>query len=271
MQPSCCFHKGCRLSYEIRGTGPPAIFIQGVGVHGCAWKPQIDSLSARYECLSFDNRGLGQSQPLGCQLTLQQMSEDVIALLDARGWESAHVIGHSMGGLIAIETALAARNRVRSLSLLCTFPRGRDATRITPEMFWFGLRTRIGTKPQRRRAFLKIVMSPSALAGCDHAQMAAELAPVFGHDLAVQPGIAIRQLSAMARYDARPRLGELAGLPTLVVSATHDRLARVETGRRMAAAIPGARFLEISDAAHGATIQHAARVNELLFEHLAKA
>jgi pimeloyl-ACP methyl ester carboxylesterase len=172
-----------------------------------------------------------------------------------------------MGGLIALEVALSARDRVRSLSLLCTFPRGRDAMQLTAGMLWTGLRTRIGTKRQRRKAFLEIVMPRAALAKADHAALASELAPLFGHDLAHQPSVTMKQLAAMARYDATARLPELAGLPALVVSAMHDRLARPDVGRAMAAAIPGARFVEIPDAAHGAAIQHASRINALLMEH----
>jgi pimeloyl-ACP methyl ester carboxylesterase len=259
-------HNGCQLTYESQGSGPPAVFIQGVGVHGGAWAPQINVLAAHYECLSFDNRGMGGSQPLGARLTIEQMAEDTLALMDAQGWESAHLVGHSMGGMIALHVALSARNRARSLSLLCSFPRGRDATRLTPGMFWTGLRTRIGTRPQRRKAFLEIVMPRAALEQSDSAGLAAKLAPLFGHDLADQPPVSMKQLSAMGRYDATPRLHELVGLPTLVVSATHDRIARPEVGRAMAAAIPGARFIEIPDASHGATIQHSERINALLLE-----
>jgi pimeloyl-ACP methyl ester carboxylesterase len=268
MQFSCCLHKGCGLSFQVRGTGPPVIFIQGAGVHGGAWTPQLDGLAAHYECLAFDNRGLGESQPQGCPLTIQQMAEDTLALMDARGWESAHVVGHSMGGLIALEVALTARHRVRSLSLLCSFPRGRDALRLTRNTLLVGLRTRIGTKRQRRRAMLEMVLPPSALAGTDTESLAADLAPLFGHDLAEQPAITAKQLAAMSRYDARPRLQELAGLPVLVVNAERDWIAPSFIGSAMAEAIPGARFVEIADASHAASIHQADRINALLREHL---
>ena len=71
-------------------------------------------------------------------------------------------------------------------------------------------------------------------------------------------------------YDALPRLGELAGLPALVVSAAHDPIAPPAVGRALAAGIPGSRHVEVSDASHGLPIQHAERVNALLLEHLAR-
>lgn len=265
-------HHGCRLSYRVCGDGPPVLLIQGVAVHGDGWRPQVEGLRGRYRCLSFDNRGMGGSQPVGCPLTVQQMAEDARVLMDAQGWESAHVVGHSLGGLVALHLALENRRRVRSLALLCTFADGRVATRLTPGILWVGLRTRIGPRPLRRRAFLQLVMPPGA-ATSRRAQddLAASLAPLFGHDLADQPPVTMKQMAAMRAYDATPRLGELAGLPTLVLSAAHDRIAPPAAGRALAAGIRGARYVEMSDASHGVTIQHAERVNTLLAEHFAEA
>jgi pimeloyl-ACP methyl ester carboxylesterase len=262
-------HKGCRLGFEVRGCGPAAVFIQGLGIHGKAWAPQIDGLAAKYECLSFDNRGVGLSQPLGCRLTLEQMAEDTLVLMDAQGWQSAHLVGQSMGGLIAIEIALKARHRVRSLTLLCSFPRGRDVFPLTSGMIWSWLRTQVGPRRQRRKAMLELVMPESALVAADPELLAAELAPLFGFDLAVQPSVCRRQLWALVRHDTTARLGQLDGLPTLIVNATHDRIAPPSIGRAMAAGIRGARFIEIAGASHAAAIQHAARINALLMEHFA--
>lgn len=264
-------HRGCRLFYRVRGTGPPVLMIQGVGLHGDGWLPQVEGLADRYSCLTFDNRGMGRSQPLGVALSVAQMAEDARVILDPIGWEAAHVVGHSLGGLIALELALTARERVRSLSLLCTFAEGRTPTRLSPEMIWIGLRTRLGTRAMRRRAFLEMVMPPALLAAADRDQLAADLAPLFGHDLAEQPPIVMKQLAAMRHHDTTPHLGELAGLPTLVVSATHDRIAPPRAGRALAAGIPGARYVEIPKAAHGLPIQCAALVNRLLHEHFSGA
>ena len=82
-------HHGCRLSYRMEGAGPPVLFIQGTGVHGAAWRPQIEVLSAAYSCLSFDNRGIGHSQPRGDRITIQQMASDALALIVL--WRRGHV------------------------------------------------------------------------------------------------------------------------------------------------------------------------------------
>lgn len=265
---------GCRLAYDVRGNdgGEPVLFIQGVGVHGGGWRPQVDVLAADYHCATFDNRGMGLSQPVGdCALTVEQMAEDALAVLRDLGWESAHIVGHSLGGLIALQLALAHRQVVRSLSLLCTFADGRIPTRLTPRMLWVGTRTRIGSRRSRRRAFLELVMPPGTARNGDADALAAKLEPLFGHDLADQPPIVMPQLRATKRCNLTPRLSELAGVPTLVVSATHDPIAPPPAGEQIAAGIPGARHVEFLDASHGLPISHAERVNALLREHLAKA
>jgi pimeloyl-ACP methyl ester carboxylesterase len=256
------------LAYSVAGSGPPVVFIQGVGLHGAGWQPQVEELSNTYSCLFFDNAGVGQSHPAEVQLSIPQMAEDTLRVMDAAGFESAHLVGHSMGGCIAMETALRARQRVRSLSLLCTFAVGSDATRLTLAMLWIGLRSTFGTARSRRRAFLELVLAPNDLSLLDRDALARDLEPLFGHDLARRPPIAIKQLAALRSYNPTARLGELVGLPCLVASAAHDPIAPPETGRRLAKTIPGARYVELSEHSHGVVIRDARRVNELLFDHL---
>jgi pimeloyl-ACP methyl ester carboxylesterase len=264
-------HAGCRLAHEVSGEGPPVLFVQGVGLHGRGWTPQVEALSAEFRCLAFDNRGMGQSRPASRRLSVEQMADDARALMDAQGWEAAHVVGHSLGGLVAAELALAAPARVRSLSLLCTVARGRDATRPTGRMLWIGLRSALGPRRWRRRAFLEVVLSPVERVRGDLDEAAARLEPLFGHDLAVRAPGTMGQLRALRAYDATPRLGRLSGVPTLVLSAAHDPIAPPRYGRALAAAIPGARYVELPDAAHGAPIQCADGVNVLLRDHLWQA
>jgi pimeloyl-ACP methyl ester carboxylesterase len=86
------------------------------------------------------------------------MAQDTLTVMHAAAIESAHFIGHSLGGAVALQIALSAPHKVRSLALLCTSARGSDATRLTSRMIWLGLRSRIGTRRMRSSAFLEIVM-----------------------------------------------------------------------------------------------------------------
>lgn len=260
---------GCSLHYEVMGEGPPVVLIQGAGVQGSAWKPQVADLQRQYRCLYFDNRGSGRSVPNTGRVSIGRMAEDTAALMDEQGWDSAHIAGHSMGGLIALDLALKHRARVRSLALLCTFADGRIPTRPTARMLWIGMRTRIGTRSQRRNAFPEMVMPKSILATADRSKLAHDLGQLFGHDLADPSPVIMQQLAAMKTYgDVTPRLKELAGIPTLVVSAEEDLIAPAWAGKSLAEGIPGARYVELTNAAHAVPIHNPALVNRLLLEHL---
>jgi pimeloyl-ACP methyl ester carboxylesterase len=242
-----------------------------VGVIGEGWRPQCDGLGDRYTTIAFDNRGLGASTFGSEALTIEVMARDALAIMDAEKIERFHVVGHSMGGLIAQEIALLAPARVKSLALLCTFARGKQAARLSTDIVLIGLRTRIGTRAMRRNAFLELVMPPALLAASDRARLAETLRPLFGRDLAEQPPIIMKQLRATSKYDASGRLGQLEHLPALVASAELDRIALPAFGRELAAAIPGARFVELAGAGHGVPIHAADEVNALLAAHFAAA
>ena len=257
------------IHYIREGTGTPLVLVQGAGVIGEGWRPQIDALREHYAIVALDNRGIGGSTYRTSALTIEDMAADVLTIADAEGFDRFHLAGHSIGGLIAQEIALRARPRVLTLALLCSFERGGQASRLTPAIIWKGLRTRIGTRAMRRQAFMELVMPGGYLAGVDREALASQLATLFGHDLGDQPAIVMKQLGAASRFDASSCLQDLAGVPTLVLSARHDAIARPEYGRALAARIPGARYVEIADGGHAVTIQCADQVNALLSEHLA--
>jgi pimeloyl-ACP methyl ester carboxylesterase len=264
-------HLGCELAYWTRGDGPPVFFIQGTGLHGNGWLPQIESLSADHCCVWFDNRGMGLSHPPGSvAITVEQMASDALAVLDAARLQHVHVVGHSLGGCIAIELALSKPERVRSLALLCTSADGPGLVRLDGEALWRGLRMQIGTLSSRRRAFLELVLTQSEQRTGDSDRIARELEPIFGHDLALTPPIVMKQVQAMRRWNALGRVGALQGIPTLVVGAAQDRIARPALVRETAAAIPGAKLVELPDAAHGVTVRAPRVINDLLREHIAR-
>lgn len=259
------------IHYAVEGAGEPILFVQGAGVIGEGWRPQVESFKGEYETCVYDNRGIGASSPLSGALHVGDMVGDALAIMDTLGWESAHVVGHSLGGVVAQQIALDAPDRVRSLSLLCTVARGADATRLTARMLWLGIRSRVGTRSMRRRAFLEMVVPPSLLAAGDSNALAEELGARFGRDLADSPPVVMAQLRALAAHDTTPRLAELSAIPTLVVSATEDVITRVEHGERLAAGIPGSQFVAMAGAAHAVTIHESGRVNEHLREHFRRA
>ncbi len=256
------------LAFESVGEGPPVLLIQGIGVAGSGWGPQVSALRSTFQTATFDNRGLGRSTPCTGPIAIEAMASDTLALMDHLGWASAHVVGHSMGGVIAQQLAFDAPKRVRSLSLLCTFARGKDGARLTPSILWISLRTRIGTRRMRRRAFLELVLPPHEVEREDSDALAARMAPLIGRDLADQPPILMKQLRALGRHDASARLQSLDGIPTWVGSADLDPIALPAYGRQLAAAIPGARFELFKGASHAVPLHDPQRVNDSLLAFL---
>ena len=259
------------LHYELSGEGPPLLLIQGVGCIGETWQPQVRDLQSHYQVLTFDNRGIGASQPCRGGITIPAMAADARALMDTVGWASAHVTGHSMGGLIAQQLALDVPQRVRSLSLQCTFSKGREAARITPWVLWMNLRIRLGPRHARQRAFLEMVMPPGYITDANAEAQIAEMTALVGRDLSEQPPILMKQVMAMGKHDVSVRLQELGHIPTQVLTAQQDPIAKVEYGRRLASLIPGAVYEELAGASHAVTIHDATRVNERMRAFLADA
>jgi len=254
----------------MEGAGPPLVMIQGVGSYGTAYNPQVEILKEHYSCLTFDNRGIGASQPAAKKLSVPQMARDTLALMEHAGWGSAHIVGHSLGGLISLQLALMAKPRARSLTLLNTFANGAAAARMTLKLFWIVLRLRFAPRPIRRNAFLELVTAP----GEEKAQakdLPEKMARVFGHDIGDLPDVSERQLSAMRAFDVTKRLPELAGTPTLVIAGEKDPIARPALGRAIAEGIPGARYVEIPGASHAFPILEVERCAALIMEHLAAA
>ena len=93
--------KNARIQYWKTGNGPVVILVQGAGVIGEGWRPQIDALKDRHTVVWIDNRGIGQSVFTTRPLSIEDMADDVLAVADAEGLWAFHLAGHSMGGLVA--------------------------------------------------------------------------------------------------------------------------------------------------------------------------
>lgn len=117
-----------KLYYELHGDGETKVlFIMGLLTEGSAWIRQTEFFSQKsdYQCVTYDNRGCGQSSaPWTLNYSTNQMAKDALALVDHLKWSKFHVVGISMGGMIAVEFALMASDRILSLSLIATHAGG---------------------------------------------------------------------------------------------------------------------------------------------------
>src|SRR3954451_10722722 len=119
---------GREFHFERGGSGAPLLLIQGMSGTHVSWGEAFKGrLEEGFDVVAFDNRGIGLSAPVDGPFTIAEMAEDTAGLLEALGIESPHVVGISMGGMIAQELALAHPERLRSLTLGCTYCGGRGS------------------------------------------------------------------------------------------------------------------------------------------------
>lgn len=252
------------IQYARAGQGATILLIQGVGAAGSAWLPQFAFLSQQFDVIHFDNRGIGGSSPCASKFTISDLANDAKLLLTELGVTNAHIVGHSMGGLIAQQLAVSHRDLVRSLALLCTFAVGSQATKLTFRTFWLGIRTRIGTRRMRRHSMLKMILSNGFYADCNLDEVAEQYGNLMGRDLADSPSLIMKQMLAMSKHNIGAELGRLGGIPTMVLSASQDPIARPEFGKQLSDAIPESTFEVIPNMSHAVTIEQADLVNEKL-------
>lgn len=241
-----------RISYTVSGPSEAIegsqtlLMIMGLAGSGAMWWRLLSHVARRHRAIVFDNRGTGSSASAHSGLTMADMVDDALAVLDAAEVQTAHVIGASMGGMIAQHLALDHRDRVRSLVLACTTAGGR---REAPNLRLMAA-ILLGPLVGRSRTFP--LVAPALYSQRTRTDERARLREDMRIRSADRVGARtpLLQATAIAGHDTRSRLHELDGLPTLVVHGLEDRLISPERGRELARLIPGARLVEIPGAGH---------------------
>jgi pimeloyl-ACP methyl ester carboxylesterase len=255
---------GAELYWERSGAGEPLLLIQGMsGTHLTWGEPFLSRLRADFDCVVFDNRGIGNSDEVEGAFTIADLAGDAVAVMDAAGFEAAHVLGISMGGMAAQELALAHPERVRSLTLGCTYPGGPGSSLIAPEDAG-PLLEAMGSANLDRvlRAMYAVNLSAGFRAEESHfADFTAMAKALPARQRTVQ-----LQLGAIGGHDTQARLAEIAA-PTLVVHGTEDKMIPVANGELIASLIPGARLEILEGVGHMFWWEQPERSAELIRSH----
>jgi 3-oxoadipate enol-lactonase len=253
------------LNYERSGSGPPLLMIMGMSGTALSWGESfLEPLRQDFETIVYDHRGVGESSPMEAPFTIAQLAEDAAALLDALEIDSAHVVGISMGGMVAQELALAHPARLRTLTLGCTYSGGEGSSLASPEVIQ--RLTEAMMSGERERAIRTGWEVNVSAAFADDDAYAGFLAN--GLERAVALPVVMAQMQAIAGHDTLTRLPQLT-MPTLVMHGTADQMVPVENGRLIASHIPGSR-LEIFDSiGHLFFWERPERSAELVREHAA--
>ncbi len=258
---------GVRLHYAETGrrSKPPVLMLQGLGADKHLWDLQRIALLPWYRTIALDNRGAGRSdKPYGAY-SLEQMADDAISTLDNAGVEDAHIVGASMGGVIAQLLALRHPERVRSLTLACTacrhHPWRRELLASWAEtaqvrgmaaMTHEAARWIIGPRSFRRLTPAVGWMGPLALSRPPHA-FAGQVAGILSID------------DSLAE-----RLHQIR-VPTMVMVGNQDILTPRGDSEEIVEMIESAELVVLSGAAHGFMIEHATTFNRILLDFLHRA
>ena len=235
--------KDARLAYDVEGSGEPLLLIQGLGYGRGGWGPAPALLARRFRVVTFDNRGFGDSDATEGPYTTAQLAIDALAVLDAAGIEQAHVVGISLGGMIAQELALAAPERVRKLVLCSTTPGGPDSVPMPQQtVALMGRQPKLDPK-EAMQLFVENALSSEPPAGL--------VDEIVAYRMANPPNPAgwYAQASAGAAHDALARLSAIRA-PTLVVHGTADNVVDAGNAPLIAGAIPGARLVLVEGVGH---------------------
>ena len=249
------------IAWERRGSGAPVVLVHGLGYARWGWEPVADVLAERFEVLLLDNRGIGASDAPPGPYTTAEMAGDVLSVLDDAGLESAHVVGTSLGGMIAQELALSSPERVDRLVLVCTTPGGPNAAPM-PEQTVRLLAEATSLEPLvALRRFVENALAP------DPPDELVER--ILAHRLATAQPLAAwsAQAAAGATFDAWERLVEFRA-PTLIVHGTEDVVVDPANADLLAGRIAGARIERFEGCGHLLFWEEPARFVEVVGEFL---
>jgi 3-oxoadipate enol-lactonase len=246
------------VAHTIDGPAdaPVVVLSNSLGATRAMWDPQVPALAERYRVVTYDTRGHGESPAPEGPYSLDDLVDDLVALLDQVGADRAHVVGLSLGGMTGMR--LAARNpeRVHRLAVLCT------SAKPDPQPFLDRARAvrSGGTVPLAPTVAGRWLTPPFAAA---HPELVARLeGMIAGAD---DEGYAAC-CEVVAGVDLRDDLGRIAA-PTLVVSAAEDLALPPEHQRVIAEGVPAAELLTVSPGAHLANLERTLEVTGALLGH----
>jgi pimeloyl-ACP methyl ester carboxylesterase len=230
-----------KIAWESHGTGAPVLLVQGLGYARWGWDPVVPGLAEHFRVLTFDNRGIGESDKPAGPYTAREMAEDALQVLDEAGLERAHVVGSSLGGMIAQEVAAAAPDRVDKLVLCSTTPGGPDGLPM-PEVTVRLIAEAPALAPQDAlRRFVENAVSVDA-----PSELVDE---IYARRLANPPDPAGWQAQAAAGTTFPGVDGSITA-PTLIVHGTDDNVVDFRNAELLAARIPGARVELVPGGGH---------------------
>lgn len=256
-----------RLAYEERGQGAPVLLIMGYAGRSAHWGEEFRNLvAAGYRVVSFDNRGVGESDKPADQWTMRDMADDAIAVMDAVGMPSAHVVGTSMGGMIAQELGLAYPDRVHTLMLIATHSGGPNVVPPTREA------ANALFNPDRNQPVEKMIESIwRTICAPGFLDAPGRLEACLKLDLEKPTPVAMlaNQIKAIQASDRSHRLPLLTA-PTLIITGASDPVIPPGNSERLTALIPNSKLIRIASCGHMVPLEKPRELANIILKFLAE-
>ncbi|MEM3587136.1 MAG: alpha/beta fold hydrolase [Candidatus Jordarchaeaceae archaeon] len=254
-----------KMYYEIHGKGFPLVMIMGLTANKDWWPPEVvEQFSKRFKVLIFDNRGAGRTDAPKIDYTIKMFADDTIGLMDALEIEEAHILGYSMGGMIAQELAINYPDRVKKLVLCCTTPGGPHSVPTPSETVALMMELRNLNDEQAARRMMTLLFSKEYIqnnpAVIERSINRILIAPITEDAY-------MRQLKACIQFDAYDRLPKI-NRPTLVIAGKQDVLLPYQNDEIIANRIPRAKLILYENAGHGMITQEAEDFTKKVIEFL---
>jgi pimeloyl-ACP methyl ester carboxylesterase len=254
---------GVHLYYERHGdAGDPLLCIMGLGGTLDFWEFQTPVLARSHRVFIYDNRGAGRSDKPSGPYTIRTLAEDALAALDACGFGRAHVLGISMGGMIAQELAIRHPDRIGGLALAATYAKPDDRVRETRAALPFDPST-VDPK-QLLKLMLGLTLTPEFIER-EKPWLRTLRERVMGSW--TMEGF-LAQLAAVMSHDATAELHRITA-PTLVLKPSNDRLIPPRCSDLLAEQIAGAQLVTFDHAAHGFNIEQPDKFNRAVLDFFA--
>lgn len=252
------------LYYEVHGSGTPVLFSAGMGGGGGFWRPQIEALSRRHTVVVYDHAGTGRSGRVDARRSIARMADDMVRVLDAAGLDAAHVVGHAIGGIVGMELAISAPERLRSLTVVNGWAHADGFLR---RCFEVRKQILLTSGPSAYVRAQPLFLYPPRWISEHIEALEAEEARVVEHFPPTETMLG--RIETFLAFDGRDRLDAIR-VPTLLAVARDDALVPSYLSRRIAEGIPGARVVEVDWGAHAFTAVAPDVFNEMLLDFCAE-
>ena len=253
-----------QLGYKLRGSGPPVLLVMGLAMTGEGWMRQVEDLSQDHQVCWFDNRGVGRSStPKGLYST-KQMAQETWSLVDHIGWDSAHVVGVSMGGMISQQLLVQQPDRVRSLTLIASAAIGRKAQPTGEGVKrWIKVQSTQDVD-ERMKALAHLLFSEKTIAEgrVNMGSLGRELAEGRARGQGM-----LGQLAAVFGHNTKSKLPAHQDKPVLCIVGQDDVLVSPRNTHELVKLLE-AELLEIPHAGHGVSSEHHELVNAAIRKHI---